>query len=143
MIVKCIKNKLADFEEGDLKAALRKVIHLEEDEDIGFEINRNYVVYGLNLNFLVGNFPFYYVCENEESMYPIPVAAVFFEIVDSRLSKYWQFVFESNDDYRSELVFSEWASDKTFYEKIVDGSENEEAIFSKYKTLLENEFKGY
>ena len=88
MIVKCIKNKLADFEEGPLKTSLRKVLHLDENEDIGIRIGNLYTVYGVNLNFLIDGIPFYYICENEHSLYPVPKSAVFFETIDSRLSKH-------------------------------------------------------
>ncbi len=137
MIVKCVKNKLADFEEGPFKASLRKFIHLDENEDIGIKVGFLYTVYGVNLNFFMERMPFYYICEDGRHSYPVPKSAVFFEIVDSKLSKYWRFVFNQNQQHG--LFLPEWSHDEGFYERLVDGNQKEEAIFSRYKKLIEVE----
>jgi hypothetical protein len=137
MIVRCIRNKLADFEEGPLKDSLKEVVHLDESEDIGLKIGDLYTVYGVNLDFLVEGMPFYYICESSDSSYPVPMSAAFFEIIDSRLSKHWIFSFDQNQTYG--LFSPEWANNSGFYERLVDGNQNEEAIFSNYKKLMESE----
>lgn len=137
MIVKCVKNRLAHFEEGPLKASLRKIIHLDENEDIGIKIGGQYTVYGINLNFFIDGMPFYYICEDERSSYPVPISAAFFETIDSRVSKNWRFVF--NQDQRHGLFLPEWADDEGFYERLVDGNQKEEIIFSRYKKLIDDE----
>ncbi len=136
MLVKCVKNRLADFEDGPLKDSLRKVLHLDENEDIGIRIGSQYTVYGINLNFFIEAMPFYYVCEDGNSTYPVPKSALFFEPVDSRLSKHWRFVFNEN---QYGLFLSEWATDEAFYENLVNGNKKEEALFSKYKKLMDDE----
>ena len=40
----------------------------------------------------------------------------------------------------SEIVFKEWREEEIFYERLVDGKEREEAIFKKYKKLMNEEF---
>ena len=139
MIVQCIKNKLANFGEGVLKHSLRKVIHLDDHEDVGIKVGQLYKVYGINLNFFIENMPFYYICEDEHSSYPVPIAAVFFEIIDSKPSKYWNFVFEPGLTGRFGFFLPEWARDQRYYERLVDGGQKEEDTFVQYKKLIEDE----
>ena len=137
MIIKCVKNKLADFEEGPLKASLKKLIHLDENEDIGIRIGSLYTVYAINLNFFMEGMPFYYICEDGVLDYPVPKAAVFFEIVDSKLSRHWRFVFNQNQQHG--LFLDEWVKGEGFYERLVEGNQKEEAIFLKYKKIIDDE----
>ncbi len=137
MIVKCIKRKLADVEDGRVRESLEKVVHLEENEDVGLKIGETYTVYGINLNFFIENMPFYYVCEDNQASYPVPKAAVFFEVVESTLSKHWRFVFELNSSYG--LFLPEWASDQGFYERIVDENQHEISLFREYRKIMDDE----
>jgi len=141
MLVRCIKNKFADFEEGPLKNSLRKVIHMDEHEEVGLKVGRTYIVYSINLNFLIENMPFYYICDDEQSPYPVPKAASFFEIIDSKPSQYWSFIFESGARGRYGLFLPEWANDQGFYERLVDGEQKEKEIFLRYKKQLESEIR--
>lgn len=142
MKVKCIKNKLADFEEGPLKESLKKIIHLDEDIDIGLEVGAVYTVYGISFSFSDGTLPYYYICDFENANYPVPNAAVFFEVVDPRPSQYWEFIF--NCPYNKQEVgfnFPEWWRNEYFYSNLLDGEPKEEAIFLKYKKLMDEEFE--
>ncbi len=130
-----------DFEEGELKSSLQEIIHLDEHETLGINVGQNYTVYGIDFNFFIHEMPFYYICEEKNSDYPVPCAAVFFEIIDAKPSAYWNFVFERNEDHRSALLFSEWAKSKEFYERLVDGEDSEQILFHRYKALLDSEWE--
>ncbi len=100
----------------------------------------SYTVY--SISFWDGN-PMYYLCDNPNDLYVTPTPADFFEIIDDRLSKYWKLSVFHNDDGKAhpKLVFPEWGDDLHYQEKMLDGDPKAEAIFAKYKKLMDEEFK--
>ncbi len=141
MKVKCIINKLSRIKSLKIKEWLKPdYINLDDDEIIGgLEIGKVYTVYGITF---WDNTPFFYICDGEYDDYPTPEYSGLFEIVDERLSKYFLLssVLLEDNQANTSLVFNEWAKNQYFYEKLLDGEENEVAIFEKYKKLLKNEF---
>jgi hypothetical protein len=82
-----------------------------------------------------------YLCTDHDNEYPTPFAADFFKITDKRLSAHWQLNFKgaSNSENQTQLVFFEWATDKLFYESLIDGDDQAEATFEKYKKIMDAE----
>jgi hypothetical protein len=140
MKVRCIKNKLRDFEEGPLKNSLKEVIHLDEDEEISLTVGAIYTVYGMTFNFHDGMVPFYYICNDTDLPYATPKAAVFFEVVDPRPSQFWEFIFDYSKNQEIGFNFPEWIKEKFFYSNLLDGEAREKEIFLKYKKLMDDEF---
>jgi hypothetical protein len=63
--------------------------------------------------------------------------APLFDVVDSRVSKYWRFELAPNG--RLEIAFEQWFTDPYFYDKLTDQEEAEVEIFEKVKELMDAE----
>lgn len=105
------------------------------DGELDLVIGKEYIVYGIEFR---DNCPWLYICTDEKDEYPVPLAADFFHITDTRLSAHWQLNFKAlgNGRNRSQLVFFEWATDRNFYEKLISGDATAEATFEKYKKIM-------
>lgn len=133
MRVLCKYNKLNMVDNRASVRRLKKSINLSDDDELGVDIGKEYIVYGI---VFWDNAPWYYICEDEDDNYPTPSPADLFDIVDNHLPAGWQLSFRCiNGKPESEIVFSEWANDPMFYEKLVDGSKREIDIFLEYKKL--------
>jgi hypothetical protein len=101
-------------------------------------VGREYTVYGLEFR---NNAPWYYLCSEEWDTYPVPYAREFFEIIDLRLSVYWRLSVSYSDwrESHTAITFEEWANDRMFYERLVDGDRDAEEIFDKYRKLMDAE----
>ncbi|MBC3376988.1 hypothetical protein HU762_23895 [Pseudomonas sp. SWRI92] len=138
MKVRCIVNNLnSDMLSPETLKRLKRYISLPDGE-LDLEIGKEYVAYGIEF---WDNCPWLYLCPDDYDEYPIPVAADFFEITDKRLSTHWQLNFKesSNSENETQLVFSEWASDELFYENLISGDKHAEAIFDKYRKIMDAE----
>jgi len=138
MKVRCIVNNLnSDKLSPETLTRLKRYISFPDGE-LDLEIGKEYVVYGIEF---WDNCPWLYLCPDAYDEYPIPVAADFFEITDKRLSTHWQLNFKeaSNNKNQTQLVFSEWASDKLFYESLISGEKHAEVIFDKYRKIMDAE----
>jgi len=132
MKVVCKFKNINQINDIDSIKRLRKSINLSDNDDLGLEIGQIYFVYGI---IFWDNTPWFYICENEDDEYPKPVAADFFDIIDQRMPTEWQLAYRCiGVSPRTEIVFSEWAKDPMFYERLVDGVEEQLKIFQKYKT---------
>ncbi len=132
MKIVCKIDRLSMVKNRGIAKRLRQSISLSDDDELGINIGQEYMVYGI---VFWDNAPWFYICENDEDDYPTPSPADLFDIVDHRIPTDWQLSFRCiNGISESELVFSEWANDPIFYEKLVDGSKRELDIFLKYKT---------
>ncbi|WP_325918509.1 hypothetical protein [Pseudomonas frederiksbergensis] len=109
------------------------------DGELDLEVEKEHVVYGIEF---WNNCPWYYLCTDEHDEYPIPLAADLFEVIDKRLSGQWQLYFEEsyNGHNHTKLVFSEWATDKLFYENLISGDVQAEETFKKFRQIMETEF---
>ena len=102
--------------------------------------NKLYVVYGMKV---FAKYFWYYVVDDSNQPRPLLIPAPLFKIENDRLSKYWEFVFEYEENplwTRIAWVFPEWAFNPNYYDALYDGSQKEVAIFKKYKLLMDLEF---
>ncbi|WP_431081096.1 hypothetical protein [Pseudomonas thivervalensis] len=118
-------------------ARLKRCISFPDDE-LDLVIGKEYVVYGVEFR---DNCPWFFICIDEQDGYPIPLAADFFEITDKRLSAHWQLNFKeaNNGKNQAQLVFFEWATVEVFYENLISGDDQAEAVFEKYRKLMDIE----
>ena len=86
-----------------------------------------YTVYGVEF---WENCPWYYLCADGVE-YPKPCPS-FFESVDKRLSTHWM---KNNEVGRggmihTSIVIKEWAEDRSFYERLIDGDQDVIDVFN-------------
>ena len=133
MQIKCKFNRIDQINDNPTKVALREVIYLEDDYELGIKIDKIYDVYGIYFH---KTGAMYLICEEDDDLYPIGSHASFFEIVDSSMPIDWVFVY--NDIDESYLVPKIWAEDPMFYENLLNGNKKEEDIFKMIKKAHED-----
>jgi hypothetical protein len=111
----------------------------------GLKEDNEYIVYGLHF---VEDDIIFEILTDESDTYTIEASAKHFKIVDNRLSQF--FVLGSshvqnhmnnpNAPQAPFISFREWANDKYFFERLVEGDGGALQIFDKYKILLTLEF---
>jgi hypothetical protein len=101
-------------------------------------VGKEYVVYALALrkNAQV----WYYISDDDELYYPHHYPAPLFQVVDSRLSAYWRFVFTPEHlDHIALFAFEEWVGDGYFYDRLTDKAEDEVSTYREMKRLMDSE----
>lgn len=137
MKIKCIYNKWIDvpddiFPLNDL---------IKSDLDFYVDVGSEYTVYGMTVR---NDSIWYYICDRVFTYFPRWKPAPFFEVIDSRLSKYWIYSCKKNENYSQAypiITFPEWTDNHPdFYDKLTDGEDREVEIFKNYKELMDLEF---
>jgi hypothetical protein len=118
MKIKCIENSICDD-------FLSKYF---------LDLNTEYVVYAVAIE--KGNL-IYCICDRAYSYHPRWKPARYFEITDSRISRYWIFLLDGPYPI---LSFPEWANQSDFYGNLCEGEKTEVTIFQSYKGLMDLEF---
>lgn len=136
MKVKCKIYKLQDLEDASASERLSKYLG-GADGEIDLEVGDIYTVYGVEF---WENNPWYYLCADGVE-YPKPYPNVFFEIVDKRLSKHWVLNSEvgRSGDTHTSLVIKEWAADRSFYERAIDGDKEALGLFNFSRKVMDME----
>jgi hypothetical protein len=130
MIVKCIANA---------KEALDRQFWSDVDDYLHQEranlvVGNTYTVFGLAFR---GDRVWYLVCEDPDDGFPVLHLGAFFEPVDLRLPVGWALSLEPNNlGAGASLLPERWASDPTFMERLVDGTEDDHAYFHSLKASL-------
>ena len=136
MRVKCISNK------GSLlpSAVLDEKSGFTTKTTFDLVVSKEYVVYGI---VFFRGYPWYYLFDEGSSYYPRWNPAPLFEVVDSRLSRYWRYSY-SPDSLRPPgellITYREWVEDPYYYDKLTDGESKELDIFKAYKAKIDLEF---
>jgi hypothetical protein len=104
-----------------------------------------YQVYGLYL----GETVFYEILLTEYDDHTIEFPSFLFKVIDNRLSSF--FALGSSERLKVQgsenrekvhfVTFPEWANDNTFFDKLIDGDKEVQAIFDRYKELIFLEYK--
>lgn len=139
MKVVCKINNLNQLSDERLLARLKKYIHMSDGE-LNLDIEKEYTVYGIIFR---DNSPWFYICRPEIYEYPVPSAAEFFDVIDDRLSSHWKLssVDVGGKEMYSALVFDEWARDRSYYERLLDGEPQAVALFAKYRKIMDEEYQ--
>lgn len=128
MKVKCTNNHLAKITNADVFERLSSSIHLP-DPDSNLELGAEYSVQAIEL--MWGGIWIY--LETCGSDYPYPYPIEFFEIVDSSILVDWSVRAPYRNQNLAIVGFQEWISDPNFYEKLLDDSPVEVAIYELRK----------
>jgi hypothetical protein len=129
---------VADVKTPDLSSHLAdRIVGLDFLD--GIEIGKEYSVYGI---VFWESVPWYYICEDESYEYPVPYFAGFFRIVDTVLPSDFRLVWYLDDIHQAYILPEEWADDRMFYEKLLDGNEPERILFRKMKMRIDSESRG-
>ena len=133
MKVQCISN-LA-------KSLPQELINLKNyniNKEFNVTINEKYTIYAMGL---ASNNIWYAISLYDTQGHTIWYPSQLFSIIDSRLSKYWIFSIKEFPLFERVIwAFPEWADEMSYYDKLVDGEEEEVEIFKKYKLLMDIEF---
>ena len=130
MKVLCTNDNFLELTDPSALERIKKYINLP-DGQLNLKRGAAYTVYGLVFR---DNAPWYYLCYDEEDTWPKPYPAELFRITDPRLSSCWRLSTE-----RPEIVFEEWAADRSFYERLLDGDPSAKERFSFYRKLMDQE----
>jgi hypothetical protein len=138
MKIKCITNKVSAIPNEILKN------YIIQTETFSVNPGKEYIVYAVRIYL---GYIWYYICDEDETFYPIWNPGMLFEVTDSRLSRYWIFGLRQADQDENVkkvpfLSFPEWVNDVNFYSDLIDGySDDPNAIiFRKYKEEMYLEY---
>lgn len=124
MRVKCKFNDLAEIE--SLVAARLNPYVYGPGPDCGLEIGSEYFVCAIE--FMWGGIWIYIEVSSRD--YPFPYPIEFFEIVDSSIPVDWSACAPYRNQHLAIVSFQEWISDPNFYEKLLDDSPTEVAVYT-------------
>lgn len=134
MRIICNFNNIYKLENEDATTRIKKYIRLT-DGQVNLVIGNIYNVYGILFR---DNAPWYYVCTFSDDTYPSPFPAELFEVLEDELPACWRLSFQNNKGViKSELVFPEWARDRMYYERLIDGDPQAITIFNKYRKIID------
>jgi hypothetical protein len=101
-------------------------------------VGKEYVVYGVEFAL---NQIWFYIDDDQHHWYPIRKPAPLFQLIDSRLSKYWRIgISEGKHGSVCWLFFDEFISDPYFYDRLTDRAAAEVEIFRERKRQMDAEF---
>lgn len=105
--------------------------HSHPPWDDNIEVSREYPVYGV---FFWEGFPWYLICDEPRDKYPTPKFALLFEQSDATMPAEWVLVPDRGHGKGAALLPPAWASDDTFYERLLDGDLDCEEVFQRIKS---------
>lgn len=132
MIIRCATNT------GDAlpSTAFDSSQGVTADTEFAVTPGRSYPVFGLTV--LLG-ITWYYVLDDDGHEWPVWVPAALFEVVDGSIPDSWligYFRFSREEQYPL-ISFPEWATDHSFYERLVDGQPEAERVFALRRAEVE------
>jgi hypothetical protein len=150
MKIKCIKNKIPDIKnDPDFFEVLKKSQKSWEDP-YSITLEKIYIVYGIVFR---EKYPLYLICddnydEKRGTYFPLFHYSNFFEVIDNRVSRYFQYfthmVLNQKNNVQvveTSFCFPEWINRPLYYEKLLDQDEEYIKIFRHYKRLIDSEFE--
>lgn len=141
MLVRCISNDVHSVEPNSELGQELKAWFGADTHFLDLRVGALYVVYALEV---IRGWVRYFVADDvfSSTLYPSGYFASFFEMVDPRVSRCWSIRCRGLNTAGSEVVFSfeEWAADEAFYERLVDGAEQEQRTFRARKEFMDLEF---
>lgn len=134
MRVKCVLRDARDLNNKLVEHRLRRSIHLDGPiGDLG--LGKIYNVVGLQES----DGGIWVMLDTvEKSDYPYPYPIEMFEIIDCSLPGDWciNFVQRSDGAFIKRIGFREWATDETFYERLIDGDQGAIDVYRRERTKL-------
>lgn len=99
-------------------------------------VGRDYTVFALTV--FLGT-AWYYVLDDDGHSWPTWSPSALFDIVDGGIPPSWVVGYfrTSTEDQHPLISFPEWAGDRTFYERLVDGDASAVETFSRRRREIE------
>ena len=136
MTVRCISNT-----DVGLPASLEKYGY-RGGRPLPLTVGKDYVVYGIG--FL--NSEIWYFIENDDAgslRYPNREPAQLFTVLEGSIPRCWEFAYTpDHGDHSALMTFSEWTTDRYFYDRLTDGQTREVEIFKRRKRAIDTESSG-
>lgn len=140
MKVKCL------FEKMDPTIHDKKLVDWANNSELELTVGKVYIVLAIAKSDLWAGL-IYFVLGDDRDTFPLSFPTELFEIVDSNISKYWDFHLShieslsqieiGSDDI---ISFKEWSLEKDFfYEKLLNEDAKEVRIFENYKEKMLSE----
>lgn len=106
----------------------------------------SYLVYAIEYN--KNGFERFCILDDSGVIYPNSYPSDLFELIDTRLSKFWENGVEYSELERviafpTIISFKEWRENKYFQSEMFENVGNANFIFSTYKTMMDLEFCDY
>src|SRR5437868_13575153 len=117
MKLECIRNRIDDLPDID-RNHVKQSVHTNE---VNLTPGRQYVVYGIVLR---AGFPWYLICEEDDSSYPAPHYAGFFKVIDDAIPPEWSFQWRCGPWPDGAFIPKKWSKTR-FFEELLDGSADE------------------
>jgi hypothetical protein len=130
MVLECISNRSSNLSPVDADHVSQSV----HGDQVRLTIGRKYTVYGIVFR---GGHPWYLICENDDSEYPIPQFAGFFKTLDSRIPAGWVFRWRSGNWPDGALLPTK-LSEPSFFEPLIDGSDMHVAAFRAIRAEIDS-----
>lgn len=105
------------------------------DQQFSISLGVIYTVYALTTAW---DRVWYYIADDVYVDYPVWYPAPLFEVVDGRVSEYWQCQFYS-DSNKLIMAIPEWIEDRYFYDRLTDGESEAVRIFTMRKEQIDAE----
>lgn len=143
MKVRCKATKLSQVHPNGAEMAALDLNSLPADhteDEYMYGLGREFTVYGIEFR---NNVPFYFVCEEVDDSYPVPLFYGCFDVIDDRFSSTWKIVNDRGDGDESNILMilpRVWADSPMFYEELLEENEKEMGLFRELRCQLESEF---
>ena len=133
MYVTCIANSGHQLPDSSIDD---RIGH-SRDTEFPLTIGREYAVYAVTS---WGGEYYYYVFDDNDQEYPVWNLARLFEVSDGSIPASWVFSYlkaaDPSEDYFV-MSFPAWATDRYFYERLVDGEPEAKAAFAQHRPEAE------
>ncbi len=113
-------------------------------KDARFEaltIGKEYNVYAIAV---LHGYLWFYLSHDYNLDYPVHKPVVLFDIVDPRVSQYWEIGFHLDKETGRKdqiIAYKEWVREPYYYGGLLEGEEREVKIYKHYKSLMDKEFQ--
>ena len=137
MVVRCIRTQ-GDIGWTDIYPRL---VEIREQKLDCVDIGAEYLVYSV---WFVHGMLGYDICCNDCEYHPKWHMAGYFEVIDPRLSKYWEHTYLQESTLRHTqgvLSFPEAVRNKSFINNLIDNEPEAVGVWLRYKKLIEEEFE--
>ena len=137
MNLTCVKNRCSEIENVSVR---NRVIASCSSDEVGLRVGQKYPIFGI---VFIEEVPWYLICRDVDSEYPVPYCSAFFSTSESEPVKGDWVLCKSSNFPGYSLIPFEWADDSLFFEKLVDGDEiSIEKFLSVKQRYLGNASRG-
>lgn len=115
-------------------------INITRESEFPLTVGREYLVYAVT-TYLCHTW--FYVFDENRLAYPVWYLAEIFRVSDRFIPRWWTVNYfgaasGSRQEGRLIVSFDEWASDPTFYERLVDGDADAQAVLKRHRSAMES-----